>query len=104
VHVRDRELWLVNVHIPPYPPAATANHEPERERKLLVHRNELERLMGKVNERGLTIVPTRIYFRNGRAKVEVALARGKDVGDKREHIRERETKREMERALRDANR
>jgi SsrA-binding protein len=102
--IRDGELWLHNVHIPPYGPAARENHEPERDRKLLVHRRELERLMGKTQEKGLTIVPTRIYFKGARAKVEVALARGKDVRDKRESIRARETKREMERALREANR
>src|SRR3954470_24235196 len=102
--LRDGELWLYNVHIPPYGPAARDNHEPERDRKLLVHRRELERLIGKTQERGLTLVPTRIYFRGPRAKVEIALARGKDVGDKRETIRAREQKREMDRALREANR
>src|SRR3954451_1859769 len=102
--VRDGELWLYNVHIPPYGPASRENHEPERDRKLLVHRRELERLIGKTQERGLTLVPTRIYFRGPGAKVEIALARGKDVRDKRETIREREQKREMDRALREAGR
>jgi SsrA-binding protein len=102
--VRDGELWLHNVHIPPYAPASRENHEPERDRKLLVHRRELERLIGKTRERGLTIVPTRIYFRGPHAKVEIALARGKDVRDKRETIRARETRREMERELREARR
>ena len=102
--LKDGEIWLHNVHIPPYGPAAQANHDPERPRKLLVHRRELERLTGKVNERGLTLVPTRLYFSGPNAKVEIALARGKDVRDKRESIRERETKREMQRALREANR
>jgi SsrA-binding protein len=102
--VRDGELWLHNVHIPPYPPAARENHEPERERKLLVHQRELERLVGKTQERGLTIVPTRIYFSGPNAKVEIALARGKDVRDKRDTIRERETRREIEREMRDARR
>jgi SsrA-binding protein len=102
--VRDGELWLHNVHIPPYRPAAQENHEPERDRKLLLHRRELERLTGQVQEKGLTLVPTRIYFKGPVAKVEIALARGKDVRDKRETIRARETKREMERALREANR
>jgi SsrA-binding protein len=102
--IRDGELWLHNVHIAPYGPASRDNHEPERPRKLLAHRRELERLIGKTNERGLTLVPTRIYFSGPRAKVEIALARGKDVRDKRESIRERETKREMQRALREANR
>jgi SsrA-binding protein len=102
--VRDGELWLHNVHIPPYEPAARENHEPERDRKLLVHRRELERLIAKTQERGLTIVPTRIYFKGARAKVEVALARGKDVRDKRDTIRARETRREIERELREARR
>ena len=102
--VREGELWLQNVHIPPYGPAASENHEPERDRKLLVHQRELERLMAKTQERGLTLVPTRLYFKGPHAKVEIALAKGKDVRDKREGIRARETKREMERALRDANR
>jgi len=98
------ELWLHNVHIPPYPPAANANHDPERDRKLLVHRRELERLIGKTRERGLTLVPTRIYFKGANAKVELALARGKDVHDKRETIRRREQQREVERALRETQR
>ena len=104
VLIRDGELWLHNVHIPPYPPAARDNHEPERDRKLLAHRKEIERLVGRVHERGLTLVPTRIYFRDGRAKAEIALARGKDQFDKREVIKERESKRDMQRALREANR
>jgi SsrA-binding protein len=98
--VRDGEVWLHNVHIPPYGPAARENHEPERPRKLLMHGREIERLVGKTREKGLTLVPTRLYFSNGRAKVEIALARGKDVGDKRQTIKEREMKREMDRAIR----
>ena len=98
--VRDGEVWLHNVHIPPYGPASRENHEPERPRKLLLHRREIDRLIGKTREKGLTLVPTRLYFRDGRAKVEIALARGKDVGDKRQSIKEREMKREMERAIR----
>ncbi len=100
VAIREGELWLHSVHIPPYAPAARENHEPERDRKLLAHRAEIERLAAKVSERGLTLVPTRIYFREGRAKVEIALARGKDLYDKREAIREREMKRDMERVTR----
>ena len=88
--VRDGELWLHNLHIPPYGPAARDNHEPERPRKLLVHKREIERLIGKTQERGLTIVPTRLYFSGPRAKVEIALARGKDRFDKRESIKSRE--------------
>jgi SsrA-binding protein len=98
--VRDSEVWLHNVHIPPYAPASRENHEPERSRKLLMHRREIERLIGKTREKGLTLVPTRMYFRGGRVKVEIALAKGKDVGDKRQTIKDREMKREMERAIR----
>ena len=93
-------MWLHNVHIPPYAPATRENHEPERPRKLLMHRREIERLIGKTKEKGLTLVPTRLYFKDRHAKVEIALARGKDVGDKRQAIKERELKREMERTFR----
>jgi SsrA-binding protein len=102
--INDGELWLHSVHIPPYGPAARDNHDPERPRKLLIHRRELDSLAGRVAERGLTLVPTRIYFRGPHAKVEIALARGKDLYDKRHAIRERETKRDMERGLREARR
>ncbi len=102
--VRDGEVWLIGTYIPPYGPASRENHEPERPRKLLLHRSEIERLIGKTRERGLTLVPTRIYFSDGRAKVEIALARGKDVHDKRETIRTREVAREVQRELRDARR
>ena len=99
--VVNGEVWLYNVHIAQYPPATTENHEPERPRKLLMHRREIERLIGKTKEKGLTLVPTRLYFSDSnRAKVEIALARGKDVGDKRQAIKEREMKREMERSFR----
>src|SRR4051795_4004848 len=99
--VQNGEVWLHNVHIPPYGPATRENHEPERPRKLLMHRRESERLIGKTKEKGLTLVPTRLYFsESNRAKVEIALARGKDVGDKRQTIKEREMKREMERTFR----
>jgi SsrA-binding protein len=98
--VRDGEVWLHNVHIPPYAPATRENHEPERSRKLLLHRREIERLIGKSKQKGLTLVPTRLYFKGPHAKVEIALARGKDVGDKRHALKEREMKREMERAIR----
>ena len=102
--IRDGELWLQNVHIPPYGPAARENHDPERPRKLLVHRRELDRLEGRIKERGFTLVPTRIYFSGPHAKVEIALARGKDLYDKRETIRKRDTDREMQRALREVHR
>jgi SsrA-binding protein len=102
--VRDGELWLHSVHIPSYGPAARENHEPERERKLLLHRGEIDRIAGRVSERGLTLVPTRIYFAGAHAKVEIALARGKDLYDKRRSIRDREVKRDIERGLREARR
>jgi SsrA-binding protein len=102
--IKDGELWLHNVHIPPYGPASRENHDPERTRKLLVHRREIERLSGRTRERGLTLVPTRIYFNGPRAKVEIALARGKNTIDKRESIKGREMQRDMQRALRDAQR
>lgn len=99
--VKDGEVWLHNVHIPPYGPASRDNHEPERTRKLLLHRREIERLLGKTKEKGLTIVPTRVYFRGARAKVEIAVARGKDHKDKRDTIRDRDMRRDMERAMRE---
>jgi SsrA-binding protein len=102
--VRDGEVWLHNAHIAPYAPAAGDGHDPERPRKLLMHKREIERLIGKTHERGLTLVPTRIYFSGSRVKVELALARGKEQHDKRDTIREREQSREMERALRYRNR
>jgi SsrA-binding protein len=102
--IHDGELYLHSIHIPPYGPASRENHEPERVRKLLAHRKEIERIAGRVKERGLTLVPTRIYFSEGRAKVEIALARGKDLYDKRETLRERDSKRDIERAVREARR
>jgi SsrA-binding protein len=102
--IDEGEVWLHNLHIPPYAPASRDNHDPERRRKLLMHRREIERLAGKVAERGLTLVPTRIYFSDGRAKVELALASGKDRFDKRQAIRKRDESREIQRALRDAQR
>jgi SsrA-binding protein len=99
--VRDGELWLYNAHIPPYGPAARDNHEPERPRKLLAHRREIERLVEKQQLQGLTLVPTRIYFKGPRAKVEIALAKGKDRFDKRQSIKEREMRRDAERAMRE---
>ena len=102
--VRDGELYLHNVHIPPYGPAARANHEPERDRRLLAHRRQIDKLAAQVKEKGLTLVPTRIYFTDGRAKVEIAVARGKDQYDKRQSIKERESKREMARAIREVRR
>ena len=99
--LHDGEVYLHNMHIPPYAPASRDNHDPERPRKLLMHRREIERLIGKTQERGLTLVPTRLYFSGSRAKVELALARGKDVRDKRRDLREKDARREVERALRE---
>ena len=97
--IRDGEAWLIGCYIPPYGPANRGNHDPERDRKLLLHRSEIERLIGKTHERGLTLIPTRIYFSGARAKVELALARGKDHYDKRDSIRRRDVQREIEREL-----
>ena len=99
--LRDGEVWLQRMHIAPYKPAARENHEPERPRKLLLHRREIERLIGKTAEKGLTLVPTRVYFKGPNAKVEIALARGKDFADKRRALRDRDQRREIERALRE---
>jgi SsrA-binding protein len=97
--VRDGELWLVGVHIGEYAQGTTGAHDPDRDRKLLLHRREIDSLFGKVRERGLTLVPTRMYFKNGRAKVELALARGKEARDKRRDIAERDARRQIERAF-----
>jgi SsrA-binding protein len=95
--VERGEVWLRNLHIPPYEPASRENHEPERPRKLLLHRSEIERLVGKTAEKGLTLIPLRIYFKGSRAKVELALARGKEGRDRRREIAERDVRREVER-------
>lgn len=97
--VREGEAWLVGAHIDPYEQAGIQNHEPERDRKLLLHRRELDSLYGKVREKGLTLVPTRMYFKDGRVKVELALARGRERADKRRVIAERDAQRQIERAL-----
>jgi SsrA-binding protein len=97
--VRGDEMWLQNVHIPPYAEGTWTNHEPRRARKLLLHRREIERLLEASAEKGLTIVPTRIYFNGPRAKVELALAKGKDMYDKRRSIKDRDVKREIDRAM-----
>ena len=96
--VKDGEVWLRNMHIAPYKPARE-NHEPDRPRKLLLHRREIERLLEASAEKGLTIVPTRIYFNGPRAKVELALAKGKDMYDTRRSIKDRDVKREIDRAM-----
>lgn len=95
--VEDGEVWLRNLHIPPYEHAPIDAHDPVRPRKLLLHREEIERLVGKTAQKGLTLVPTRIYFKGPRAKVELALARGKEQRDRRREIAERDVRREVER-------
>jgi SsrA-binding protein len=98
--VRRGEAYLVNAHINPYEQAGRENSDPRRERKLLMHRAEIGRLSGDVSERGFTLVPLTLYFKDGKAKVELALARGKKLHDKRETIRRREEDREVQRTLR----
>ena len=97
--VRGGEVWLVGAHIPEYVQGNIANHDPDRDRKLLLHRGEIASLIGKVQERGFTLVPTRLYWRDGKVKVELALARGKEARDKRRDIAERDARRQIERAL-----
>jgi SsrA-binding protein len=97
--VRDGEAWLIGAHIAEYGQGNVANHEPDRDRKLLLHSKEIASLLGKVRERGLTLVPTRLYFKNGKVKVELALARGKEQRDKRRDIAKRDADRQIERAL-----
>ena len=98
--VRSGEMWLVGLRISPYEFASDGGHEPERERKLLLHRSEIDRIASRVAERGLTLIPTKLYFKDGKAKVELGMARGKAQRDKRETIKRRQADREMERAMR----
>lgn len=102
--IKDGEVFLLHAHIAHYPPASGLNHEPKRTRKLLMHAKEIAKLCGKLNQKGLTLIPTMIYFKRGRAKVELALAKGKRKYDKREAIKKRESERETSRALRRKNR
>ena len=97
--VREGEAWLQGAEIAVYEQGNRANHEPTRPRKLLLHRRELDRLHGQLREKGLTLVPTKLYFKDGKVKVELALARGKDVRDKRRAIADRDAQRQIERAL-----
>ena len=99
--IKDGEAFLVGLHIAPYSHAGEhLNHDPERTRKLLLHKKEIDRLMGKIREKGLTLIPITVYFKNGRAKVEIALAKGKRHYDKRATTKERDAKREIDRAKR----
>ena len=97
--VKDGEVWLFGVHISPYSHGSYNNHEPERERKLLLHKWEIRRLIGKVEEAGLTLIPLKVYFKNGKIKVQLALARGKRVYDKRHDIAKRDAQREISRHM-----
>lgn len=97
--VDNGELLLYNMHISPYQQGNRFNHEPKRVRRLLMHKYEIMRLLGKTREKGLSLIPLRVYFKNGRAKVEIALAKGKKLYDKRKDIAERDAKREMQRAV-----
>ncbi|NLX11438.1 MAG: SsrA-binding protein SmpB [Chloroflexi bacterium] len=99
VSPRDGELWLLNTHIASYDQAGMFGHDPLRPRKLLLHRREIERILARVQEKGLTIVPVSLYLLRGRAKLEIALARGRKQYDKRENMRERESQRQIERSL-----
>ena len=101
--IDDGEAWLRSLYIAPYPNALD-NHDPERPRKLLLHRHEIERLIGRMQRKGLTLIPTRVYFKGPRAKVELALATGKQQHDRRREIRDRDIQRDVERELRDRNR
>jgi SsrA-binding protein len=96
--IEDGELWLVGCEIPEYAMGNRLNHKPKRDRKLLLHRREIAKFAGKASERGYTLIPTRVYFKNGRAKVEVAIARGKQLYDKRHALKTAEAKREIDRA------
>ena len=102
--IEGNEVFLHHCHISPYSHGTDANHDPERDRKLLLHRREIARLAGKIAERGLTLVPLRLYFKKGRAKIELGLARGKKLHDKRSALREREVRREMDKAIRASRR
>lgn len=99
--IEEGEVWLRGAHIPPYAPAARQNHDPDRPRKLLMHRWEIERLIGRMQRKGLTLIPTRIYFKGSHAKVELALARGKEQRDKRRKIRDRDIARDVEREMKE---
>ena len=102
--IDNDEAWLIGCYITPYHHGTDANHDPERRRKLLLHRREIGRLLGKVAERGLTLIPLRLYFKDGRAKLELGLARGKKLYDKREAIRERDERRNTAQEIRDRQR
>jgi SsrA-binding protein len=98
--IRDGELWLLSMRIPPYKEGSFSNVDPDRPRKLLVHRSEIDRLAGRVSEKGLTLIPVRLYFKRGRVKISIALARGKKLWDRRRDEKDRDVQRELARAVR----
>ena len=99
VRIENDEAWLLNAHVAPYDPASQQNHDPLRKKKLLLHRKEISKLADSVRQKGTTIIPIRVYLSNGRAKVEIATARGKRHYDKRQSIKNRDSQREMDRAM-----
>jgi len=102
--VRESEAWLLGLHVPEYGQGNRSNHDPDRPRKLLLHRHEIDKVYAQVREKGMTLVPTRLYFKDGRVKVELALARGKELRDKRRDIADRDARRQMERELKSVRR
>jgi SsrA-binding protein len=102
--VKDDEVYLHDMHISPYSHGNRYNHEPRRRRKLLLHRREIRRIYGKTRERGFTLIPLKVYFKNGKAKVEIGIGKGKKLYDKRDDLKRRDDKRDMERALREKHR
>ncbi len=104
VRIDGREAWLMDAHIAPYEQASIYNHDPRRPRKLLLHRAEIRRLWNEIRQKGVTIVPTKVYLKNGRAKVEIAVAKGKKLYDKRDAMAKRDADREIERHFRDDHR
>lgn len=102
--VKDGEVFLINAHIGGYEKASYNDHDPLRSRKLLLHKSEIEKLIGKVQEKGLTLIPVKMYFKNGKAKVELALAKSKKIVDKRQTIKKREDERSMQRIMKNAKR
>jgi SsrA-binding protein len=102
VHVDGQQAWLMDAHIAPYEQAAKANHDPLRQRRLLLHKDEIQRLYNVIRQKGVTIVPLRVYLKDGRAKVEIATAKGKKLYDKRETIARRDIERELQRSLKDS--
>lgn len=100
VILQNNEAFLLHVHISPYPPAALRNHPPERKRKILLHQNELQKLSGQLHQKGLSCIPLKVYFKNNKAKVELALVKGRKRADKREYIKKKEMSKSIRRAIR----